>query len=229
MIGRSQKLRRDGDGAAPFLLFSARDANKGRHRAMGSPNTRNKRSAPPSATLGERIKSIRAERNMTLRDLEIGSNVSRAMISKVERGEKSPTFRVLVAIANGLGVSTSRLIGAQAFSGETELTRKADRVSFKDPETGFERHLLSPDRTDHKFEFVMHIIPAGQTTGELPVYAHPTDKYVLIEEGEVELTMGSETFVLRGGDSLYFFLNQPYTFTNRSKKPCRYYLASIVR
>ena len=180
-------------------------------------------------TLGARIKTIRADRRMTLRDLEVASRVSRAMISKVERDEKSPTFRVLVAIANGLGVSTSRLIGAHPSSRETELTRRGERVSFTDSETGFERHLLSPDHPQHRFELVMHVMPPGQSTGELPIYASPTDKYVVIEEGEVQLRIGAEVFDLRNGDSIHFFLNRPYSFTNISTKPCRYYIASVAR
>jgi transcriptional regulator with XRE-family HTH domain len=179
--------------------------------------------------LGPRIKTIRTERGMTLRDLEVASKVSRAMISKVERGEKSPTFRVLVAIAKGFGVSTSRLIGATPSSRITELTRKAKRVSFRDSETGFERHLLSPDHPDHRFELVMHVMPPGQSTGELPVYENPTDKYIVIEEGEIQLRIGAEVFELSKGDSIYFFLNRPYGFTNVSKKLCRYYIASVTR
>lgn len=179
--------------------------------------------------MGDRIRTFRTELNMTLRDLEVASKVSRAMISKVERGEKSPTFRVLVDIANGLGVTTSRLIGANPSSLETELIRKADRVSFTDPETGFERHLLSPDHLNHRFELLMHVIRPGKSTGELPVYASPTEKYVVVEEGAVDLRIGSDVFELRQGDSIYFFLNRPYCFTNKSKSRCRYYVASVVR
>lgn len=183
----------------------------------------------PPTSLGDRIRTFRTELNMTLRDLEVASKVSRAMISKVERGEKSPTFRVLVDIANGLGVTTSRLIGANPSSWETELIRKADRVSFTDPETGFERHLLSPDHLNHRFELLMHVIQPGQSTGELPVYASPTEKYVVVEEGAVDLRIGSDVFELRQGDFIDFFLNRPYCFTNKSKNRCRYYVASVVR
>lgn len=203
---------------------------QGRRLLMTMTRTgRRQKKAQEPATLGDRLKAIRAERDMTLRDLEIASAVSRAMISKVERGEKSPTFRLLVALASGLGVSTSRLIGANTSSLETEVTRKAERVSFRDEETGFQRHLMSPDHPDHKFELVMHVIPPGRSTGELPVYGNPTDKYVAIEEGDVQLRIGDDIFDLHEGDAMYFFLNHPYSFTNVSKKRCRYYIASVAR
>lgn len=75
----------------------------------------------------------------------------------------------------------------------------------------------------------MHVMPPGQSTGELPVYENSTDKYVVVEEGEIQLRIGKEVFELGEGNSIYFFLNRPYGFTNISKRLCRYYIASVTR
>ena len=49
-------------------------------------------------SIGERIKTLRAENGLTLDRLASESGVSRAMISRIERGEASPTASLLARI-----------------------------------------------------------------------------------------------------------------------------------
>ncbi|HKH75527.1 MAG TPA: helix-turn-helix transcriptional regulator, partial [Rubrobacteraceae bacterium] len=51
-----------------------------------------------SGRLGERVRELRRERGLTLDGLAGRSGVSRAMISKVERGEKNPTLVVAAKV-----------------------------------------------------------------------------------------------------------------------------------
>ena len=67
-----------------------------------------------SGRLGERVRALRRERGWTLELLAERSGVSRAMISKLERGEKNPTLVVAARVAEGLGVSLLQLVGIQA-------------------------------------------------------------------------------------------------------------------
>src|SRR3712207_9229504 len=65
--------------------------------------------AVSSWRLGGRVRELRRRRGLTLEDLAGLSGVSRAMISKLERGEKNPTLVVAARLAEGLGVTLSRL------------------------------------------------------------------------------------------------------------------------
>jgi len=69
--------------------------------------------AVSSGRLGERVKELRRSRGLTLEGLAEISGVSRAMISKLERGEKNPTLVVAAKLAEGLGVTLSRLAGME--------------------------------------------------------------------------------------------------------------------
>ena len=68
--------------------------------------------------LGRRLKATRLMRGLTLEQLAERSGVSRAMISRVERGESSPTAALLDRLCAGLGIVLSAL-----FHDENEIGR----------------------------------------------------------------------------------------------------------
>src|SRR5215211_3816408 len=100
--------------------------------------------------LGGRVKELRRRRRLTLEEL---AGVSRAMISKLERGEKNPTLVVAAKLAEGLGVTLSQLAGMEERR-EVVVVPKERRMVMRDPETGFERQLLSPTSVGRGVEFI---------------------------------------------------------------------------
>ena len=61
--------------------------------------------------VGDTIRTLRHDRNMTLRKLSSRSHVAMGHISDVERGNKGASHELLEAIAYGLDISTTELIG----------------------------------------------------------------------------------------------------------------------
>ena len=181
------------------------------------------------ATLGSRIKALRAQSGITLEQLASQSGVSRAMLSKVERGEKSPTLSIVARIAAGFRITLSELLGAETDASDVAVIRSAERLSFKDPETGFERWVLSPQHLDNGVEVVLHRIPPGRSSGVLPPYSVPTEKYVMVQEGQLTVYVDNKPHVLKAGDSMYFEVKAPYRLVNDDgHTACAYYMV-IVR
>lgn len=174
--------------------------------------------------LGARIKRMRLAAGLTLEALCAQSGVSRAMLSKVERGEKSPTLTVMVRIAKGLDVSLSMLMGAEPQAAASATVRAAQRLIFRDPDTGFERHVLSPSNIDSDVELLMHRIPPGQSSGVLPAYDVPAEKFIVVQEGHLTVLIGERRYDLTSGDSFHFKVREPYRFDNHGNSPCVYYL-----
>ncbi|MFD6456078.1 helix-turn-helix domain-containing protein, partial [Nocardia sp. NPDC060220] len=87
-----------------------------------------------AGAFGRNVRRRREEAGLTLEQLSTQSSVSRAMLSKVERGEKSPTIGVASRIAHALDASLSDLVGgaAAAASGVAVVLRKNDRPVFRD-------------------------------------------------------------------------------------------------
>ena len=173
---------------------------------------------------GNRVRGLRESANLTLEDLSQESGVSRAMLSKVERGEKSPTIGVASRISRALNTSLSFLMGGEEQRRAVALVRKDQRHVFRDAETGFERHLLSPPIAGSAVEVLFHHLPAGVSTGKLPPYPAGTEKHVMVVDGDlVVVTDGSETELMKG-DALFFEAEVEHSFDNRTSKPCNYYL-----
>ncbi len=63
---------------------------------------------PPSETIGERLCRIREEHGLTQRDIS-APGVSPQYVSKVERGERTPSVKALRRLATNLGVSAQFL------------------------------------------------------------------------------------------------------------------------
>src|SRR5215468_705674 len=60
--------------------------------------------------LGRRIRKLRLDRRMTLKQVEIASGLSATHLSEIERGRTSPTIGALVRIARALDKDASYFI-----------------------------------------------------------------------------------------------------------------------
>ncbi|QIS14648.1 helix-turn-helix domain-containing protein [Nocardia arthritidis] len=176
-----------------------------------------------AGAFGGNVRRRREEAGLTLEQLSIQSSVSRAMLSKVERGEKSPTIGVASRIAHALEASLSDLIGgAAAASGAAVVMRKSERPIFRDPETGFERHIVSAAPGAGTGEMIFHHLPAQVSTGLLPAYPPGTEKQLVVLDGTVTVLIGGISETLSAGDSLFFQADADHGFANRTNAPCEY-------
>ena len=89
-------------------------------------------------SLAQRIRSEREARGWSLAELAGRADVSKAMLSKVERAEASPTAATLSRIATAYGLTLAALfeIAAPHHSG---LLRGKDQPVWRDPKTSYLR------------------------------------------------------------------------------------------
>ena len=184
--------------------------------------------AVSSGRLGERVRDLRRGRGLTLNGLAELSGVSRAMISKLERGEKNPTLVVAAKLAEGLGVTLSRLAGIEERR-EVAVVPRERCMIMRDPETGFERQLLSPNFAGLGVEFIRNKIPKGSTSGDFPPHRRGVEEHVVVERGTLRAVLGGKEYLLKEGDALYFEADVPHRFDNAGEGECSYYLVISSR
>ena len=181
-----------------------------------------------SERFGPRIRDLRRERELTLEELAARSGVSRAMISKLERGEKNPTLVVAAKVAEGLGITLSHLMGIEVRR-EVVMVPRDRRVTVRDQDTGFERQLLSPAFGGKGVEFVRNVVPKGATSGELSPQRRGVDEYVVVESGRLRAVLDGEVYLLEEGDAVYFEADVARKFDNAGEGECSYYLVVVSK
>ncbi len=91
-----------------------------------------------NSRIATRVHGLRAERGMSLDALAAKCDVSRSMLSLIERGESSPTAVVLEKIATGLGVALASLFDDKR-TPASPISRGADRTPWREPQYGYQR------------------------------------------------------------------------------------------
>ena len=86
-----------------------------------------------SKALGTRIQTERQKRNWTIQELADRSGISRAMISKIERIEASPTAVTISRLGVAFGLSMSSLLSDGV--SEQRLIRASEQQVWTDPAT----------------------------------------------------------------------------------------------
>jgi transcriptional regulator with XRE-family HTH domain len=192
------------------------------------------------AVFGERLRAERRSRGWPIERLAAASGVSRAMISKIERGESSPTAVVLGKLSAALELSVSELLapgqaahppGGEAGTAGSGLPgdpaarggavrAAADTPEWRDPDTGYLRRQVSTPR-----------FPAAVTEVTLPPGAHvpyPAGAYAFIAQlvwvlsGQLTLRDGPAEHTLAAGDTFELGEPRPREFRNDTAADCRY-------
>ena len=181
--------------------------------------------------LGEAIKARRADRGLTLEGLAARCGVSRAMLSEIERGAKTPSIRVVCQIAAGLGTTVARLIGEEPERDERApvVVRAAERRTLVDPQTGAVQQGLSPAYLRHGVEVLWCSLPPGCATATLPALRPGEVEHVTVVRGALRCRIGGREVALAEGDSIFYDADVPRTFTNPGDQGCDYLLISDGR
>lgn len=74
--------------------------------------------------IGERVKKIRKDRNISQKELADKSNVAQQTISNIETGRNEPNADTIRLLAVALGVSQSELLGEEFLLSEHKLTMR---------------------------------------------------------------------------------------------------------
>jgi len=178
--------------------------------------------------IAEGIKKRREQLGISANDLAERSGVSRAMVSKIERLEVSPTAALLGRLCNGLGITLSSLIASAETSAGPPIVRAADQPVWRDPDTGLLRTMVSPLNTGSRVEIVQVELPSGAEV-KYDVMREPNyDQHVLVLTGKLTMAFGDDVYELGAGDCIRSRFDVEHTFANRARNAAKY-LVVIAR
>jgi len=175
--------------------------------------------------IANRLAALRAERGWTLEVLAQRTGISRASLSRLERCELSPGATMLSTLCGQYGWTLSRLM-AEVESGPPSIVRATEQVTWKDPETGYLRRILSPPHPNLKGELVEISLPSGASISYEAVYLPGLEHHLWMLEGVLSVEIEGTTFRLERGDCVRYVLGGPSRFIC-GRRPARYLIALV--
>lgn len=173
--------------------------------------------------LGARVRALRMAGGLTLDTLAGRSGVSRAMLSRVERGASSPTAQLLARIGAGLGVSLGVLVSGPADEPDP-LRRRDDQPVWRDPATGYRRRSVVPAARAGLLDLAEITVPPGASVGFASGPPAGAVQHVWLLDGLLSVEGAGEAVALAPGDCLLMRDRGPVAFRNPGPEPARYAL-----
>jgi len=177
--------------------------------------------------LAARIRGERMARRWSLDDLSERSQVSKAMISKIERAEASPTAALLGRLSSAYGITLSAL-RAEAALARRGPARAADQAIWRDPATGYIRRQVHASMTS-PIELTQVDLPPSASVSFPAASYHRMSHVIWVLSGRLTFVEGEETHDLGPGDSLEFGPPADCTYRNDGASPCRYLVVLVRR
>ena len=170
--------------------------------------------------VGVRLQSIRKLKGLSQRELAKRAGVTNSTISMIEKNSVSPSISSLKKVLSGIPMSLVEFFSLDMDEeNTTQVVYKADELlSMSSGEVAFK--LVGKAHPNRALAFLDETYPPGADTGE-DMYSHEGEEAGMLIEGILELTVGSEVFLLEPGDSYYFDSSKPHRFRNPGDKPAR--------
>jgi transcriptional regulator with XRE-family HTH domain len=175
---------------------------------------------PKAPPLGPRLQAARKKRRLTLDQLADLSNISKSMLSQIERGQANPTFATLWNIAHALGLKIGSFIAdtqpPESGEGGMETMRAHNTPTLQSGDGRCLLRILSPVATAselewYRIEFDKH----GRLESE--PHAAGTFEHLTCLKGSVRVESGGGEQLLSKGDTARYKGDVPHLIENVGK------------
>jgi transcriptional regulator with XRE-family HTH domain len=171
-----------------------------------------------SRELGQRIRRLRTERRLTLKQLERACGLSATHLSEIERGRTSPTIGALARIARALGRNASYFIEAQDLPDVAHVPR-AQLAGFV-TSGGVRVEPLTPGVPGNQlFAYRLLLQPADSRQLIMAAQEFPGEALYLVLHGQVETGFGEMRLTLGPGDAAQARFMRPHALRALDGKP----------
>ncbi|MFH2130094.1 MAG: XRE family transcriptional regulator [bacterium] len=161
-----------------------------------------------------RIKKLRIDRKLTLKDLSQVTGFSSGYLSKMEKSRKSPPISTLITIAKGLGVNIDDIFAEDEKRTTFLLLRKDERQEMgRPPGSSYNYTYIPlaqkyPNRSMDPYILTIPIKPRGSDR-----FQHKGEEVLYILEGRARFAHGDTVVEMEEGDCIYFDASVPHRGT----------------
>lgn len=176
----------------------------------------------------EKIKALRKNRQITLKDLAKKTGLTEGYLSKIENADNAPPFSTLSKIAECLDIDISYLLLPE--NGSDKENPNIVVVKKEAIEDG--RFSGNPHRKRvHGYQF--EALATGKLGKNMEPYIlvpdfepgeslqHDGEEFFYVLEGKIEFLYGTEKYILSKGDCLYFESHIPHNGRSLGEKKAK--------
>ena len=174
--------------------------------------------------IGERIKSLRTRKQMSLDEASKESGIPQSIISGIEDLSVSPPLGDIISLAKAFHVSVGEVLGDSADSPFC-IVRSDDRKtvsrfsSASGKSGGYSYESLGHQKQNRQMEpFLVTLTPVEDPQLVEP-NQHVGEEFLFVLEGLVEIRLAGHTDVLNPGDSIYYDSNLPHVVSCHGNDP----------
>lgn len=177
--------------------------------------------------VGKKIKKLRTNRKLTLKELSEKTNFSIGFLSQLERGLTTIAIDSLEKIADELGVNLEYFFSNSAKKANAEIVhRHYEREVFQIHESKLIQYHLTNDRHNKTLlPRMIEILPMNKKE-HIEKYPHIGEEFVYVLEGVVTLSINEKEYQLYPGDSAHYSSENPHNWANYTNKPVKILVVS---
>lgn len=156
--------------------------------------------------LGRRVRELRRASGLTLQALGQDAELALSTLSKIENGQMSPTYEVILKLAHGLKVDVAQLFDDSLKSaplGRRSVTRKKMGATHETKQYVYE--MLNSDLARRRF-ITLAVRVKAHTIEEFDrTLSHDGEEFIYVLSGAIRVYLEHyEPLDLAEGDSCYF-------------------------
>ena len=161
---------------------------------------------PGSYNVGRALQRLRKGRDWTLAAVAEKTGVAVSTLSKIENNQSSPSYDVLVRLANGLNMDLMELVRGESFStfasGARAITRAGSGIPYDTPLGEYQA--LSSELAKKSMQPTLVRLPPGRQAPER-MSCHGGEEFIYVLRGSMMFFMEPYSpAVLAQGDSVHF-------------------------
>ncbi|MBU3146219.1 helix-turn-helix domain-containing protein [Clostridium sp. CF012] len=162
------------------------------------------------AEISGKIRNLRKEKDLTLKDLSMKTGLSVSFLSQVENGYSSLAITSLKKIAESLNVPMNYFFKPPEI--HNFLVKAEEEKVFTIEGSNSEFVRISGDFTGRRIESLIIIIPPEKMHGNIS--SHPGEEFVYVLEGALIVNLSGTDYLVKAGDSIQYPSTTDHSWVN---------------
>ncbi|MFP4365056.1 MAG: helix-turn-helix domain-containing protein [Spirochaetia bacterium] len=170
---------------------------------------------------GDKIRSIRERKGITLRKAAESAGISESMLSQIEHNRVSPSIDTLLSISDALEMDVEYFFRAYKQNREPQIVRKNQGGRFTQAGISYTNLAKMGRSGEAPGAEALYIELEPGTSKNNTEFGHPGEEIGYIIQGNAKLLYGNGSWELTSGDSVSFSSSVPHRLENTGETPLR--------